>query len=64
MIDLWIYAVRIVDSANVGALTVAFNHERLDNVVSDHFKVRMADPVTNGGFGTSEEVVENGDLMT
>ena len=48
----------------VGALTVTFNHERLDDVVSDHFKVRVADPVADGGFRTSEEVIENGDLMT
>lgn len=43
--------------------TVTFDHERLDNVVSDHLKVGVTDPVADGGLGAGEEVVEDGDFV-
>ncbi len=43
--------------------TIAFNHEWLDNVVTDHLEVGVSNPVTDGGFGTGEKIVEDGDLM-
>lgn len=43
--------------------TVTFDHERLDNVMSDHLKVGVSDPVTDGGLGAGEEVVEDGDFV-
>lgn len=46
------------------SLTVDFNHEGLNDVVSDHFKVGVTNPVGNGGSGTGEEVVQNGDFVT
>jgi len=48
----------------MGALTVTLNHEWLDDIMSDHLKVGMADPVADGGLGASEEVVEDGNFMT
>ena len=48
----------------VCALTVAFNHEWLDNIVSNHLKVGMADPVADSSLGTSEEVIEYGNFVT
>jgi len=47
----------------VGALTVTLNHKWLDNIMSDHLKVGMTDPVADGGLGASEEVIDDGDLM-
>jgi hypothetical protein len=32
--------------------------------VSDHFEVGVTDPVGNGGSGTGEEVVQDGDFVT
>lgn len=46
------------------ALTVALNHERLDDIVSDQLKIGVADPMVDGGLGAGEKVVDNGDLMT
>ena len=46
------------------ALTVDFDHEGLNDVVSDHFKVGVTNPVGNGGSGTGEEVVQDGDFVT
>lgn len=43
---------------------VHFDHERLDNIVSDEFKVGVTDPVRDVGSGSSEEVVEDGDLVS
>jgi hypothetical protein len=43
---------------------VAFNHEGLDDIVTDHLKVGMSDPMTDGSLGTGEEVVEDGNVMT
>jgi len=34
----------------VQELTVTLDHERLDDVVTDHLKVGMADPMTDGSF--------------
>lgn len=31
--------------------------------MADHLEVRVANPVANGGFRTSEEVVEHGDFV-
>lgn len=45
-------------------LTVTFDHKWLHNIVTDHLKVWMTNPVANIGFGTGEEVIEHGDLMT
>ena len=46
------------------ALTVALNHERLDDIMSDHLKVGVTDPVTDGGLGAGEEIVDDRDFMT
>jgi hypothetical protein len=60
------------------SLTVNLDQEWLDDIVSNHLKVGVTDPVrdltsvfgstsqiqTYGGPGTSEEVVKNSDLMT
>jgi hypothetical protein len=43
---------------------VNFDQEGLDNIVSNHFKVGVTDPVGNGGSGTGEEVVQNGNFVT
>lgn len=43
---------------------VTFNHEGLNDVVTNHLKVGMANPVADSGFRASEEVVQDGDFMT
>jgi hypothetical protein len=48
----------------LGTFTVTFNHERLNNIMSDHLKVGMADPMADGGFGAGEEVIDNGHFVT
>ena len=48
----------------MGALTVTFNHEWFDDIVSNHLKIGVADPVTDSSLGTSKEVVNDGNLMT
>ena len=48
----------------VAGLTVAFNHEWLDDIVSNHLKVGMPDPVTDSSLGTGEEVIEDGNFVT
>lgn len=45
-------------------LTINFDHEVFNDIVSDHFKVGVTDPVGNGGSGTGEEVVHNSDFVT
>ena len=50
--------------AKPGVLTVTLNHERLDDVMSDHLKVGMADPVADRGLGPSEKVIDNGHFVT
>ena len=30
--------------------TVAFNHERFDYIMANHFKIGMANPVADSGF--------------
>lgn len=44
-------------------LTVALNHERLNDIVSNELKVGVTDPVGDGSLGTSEEVVKDGNLV-
>ncbi len=44
-------------------LTIALNHEGLDDVMSDHFEVRMSVPMANGCFGSGEEIVQDSDFM-
>lgn len=64
MVDL--YYVRLNLTAKVmngRKRTVTFNHERLDDIVTDHLKVGVSDPVTDGGLGSSEKVVDNGHFM-
>lgn len=46
------------------SLTIALNHEGLNNVVTNHLKVGVTNPVAYGGFRSSEEIVEDGDFMT
>ena len=46
------------------ALTITLNHEWFDNIMSYHLKVGMADPVTDGGLGAGEEIIDDGDFMT
>ena len=48
----------------VGALTVTFNHEWFDDIVSNYLKVWVADPVADSGLGTGEEVVDDGNFVT
>lgn len=43
--------------------TVTLDHEWFDDIVSNQFKVGMADPVGDARFRTGEKVVEHGDLM-
>lgn len=43
--------------------TITFDHEGFDDIVSDHFKVGVANPVTDGGLGSGEKVVKDGDFM-
>lgn len=43
--------------------TVALNHEGLDNVVADHLKVGVTDPVRDRGLGAGEEVIEDSNFM-
>ena len=45
-------------------LTVAFDHEWFYNIMADQLEVGMANPVTDGCLGTSEEIVQDSDLMT
>lgn len=49
--------------ARPGTLTVALNHEWLHNVVSDHLKVGMANPVADRSLGAGEKVIDNGDFV-
>jgi hypothetical protein len=49
-------------SHNAGP-TVAFDHEWLDDIVSNEFKVRVANPMADSCLGASEEIVKNSDLM-
>lgn len=64
MINLWIYAVRTADShTTLGALTVTFNHEWFDDIVSDHLKVGVSDPVADGSLGTGKEVINDRNFM-
>ena len=44
-------------------LTVHLDEERLDHIVSDHFKVGMTNPVRDGSSGPSEKVVEDSNFM-
>lgn len=44
-------------------LTVALDHEWFNNVVANHLKVGVANPMTDSGLRTSEEVIDNGDLV-
>lgn len=44
-------------------LTVTFNHEWLDDIMPNHLKVRVANPMTDGSSRTGKEVVQYGDLM-
>jgi len=46
------------------ALTIALNHEWFDDVMSYHLKVGMTDPVTDGGLGAGEEIIDDGYFMT
>jgi hypothetical protein len=48
----------------LGTLTVTLNHEWLHNIVSDHLKVGMADPVADRSLGTGEKVIDNGDFVS
>ena len=48
----------------VVALTVTFNHEWLDDIMSNHLKVGMPDPVTDSSLGTGEEVIDDGYFVT
>lgn len=32
--------------------------------MADHLEIRVADPMTDGCFGSSEEIVEDSDFMT
>ena len=44
-------------------LTVTLDHERLDNVMPDHLKVRMADPMADRSLGPSEKVIDHSDFV-
>ena len=44
--------------------TVAFNHERLDNIVADQLKIGVPNPVTDICTRTSKEVIQDSDFMT
>lgn len=58
-------AISIVRLAGgMSKLTVAFNHEWFNNIMSNHLEVGMSDPVAHIRTGTGEEVVEDSDLMT
>lgn len=46
-----------------GSRTIALNHKRFDNVMSNHLEVWVPNPVTDGSFGPREEVVENSYFM-
>ena len=50
--------------ARVEALTITLDHKWLDDVMSNQLKVRMSDPVADSGFGSGEEVIDNGDFVT
>lgn len=43
--------------------TVTLNHERLNNIVTNEFKVGVTNPMADSGFRTSEKVVEDGHLV-
>jgi len=45
------------------ARTIAFNHEWFNHIMTDQLEVGVANPMVNGGFRPSEEIVENGDFM-
>lgn len=45
-------------------LTVAFNHEGFNDIVSDHLEIGVANPVTDSSLRTGEKVVKNSDFMT
>jgi hypothetical protein len=44
--------------------TVALDHERFDDIMTNQLKVGVANPVRDARLGTSEKVVEHGNLMT
>ena len=44
-------------------LTVAFNHEGFNDIVANHLEVGVSDPMADSGLRTSEEVVDDGNLM-
>lgn len=54
---------RRVGGDRVGGRTIALDHERLNDIVADHLEVGVTDPVGQAGLGTSEEVVDNGDIV-
>lgn len=45
-------------------LTVNFNHEGLNDIVSNHLKVGVTNPVGDGSSATGEEVVKDCNFMT
>lgn len=45
-------------------LTVTLSHIGFDDIVPNKFKVRVTDPVRDGGPGASKEVVEDSYFMS
>lgn len=43
--------------------TIAFDHERFNHVVANHFEVGVANPVADGGLRAREEVVDDSDFV-
>ena len=44
-------------------LTITFDHERLNNIMANKLKVRVANPVADSRLGSGEEIVQNMDFM-
>ena len=45
-------------------LTVALSHVGLHDVMPDHLEIGMANPMADGGFRASKEIIEDRDLVS
>ena len=45
-------------------LTVALGHVGLHDIMPDHLEIGVANPMADGGFGASKEIIEDRDLVS
>lgn len=53
----------VIEDVDRGQRTVAFNHERLNDIVANELKVGVPNPMADGGLGPGEKVVEDMNLV-